>query len=146
MRHAWRPVRLIGLGTLAAGLIVASGTLPACKGSGRRPVKATPGASSYDGPPVEVDASGPQHVIVFQAPSAGWSFSMDRAESTLRVTEVFVTATRPNPAFMYTQQVVHLRAGTGVDAKKPVDVYIRVLDYGARAGSEPYRLVTHAPR
>ncbi len=131
--------RLIGTLVLAAGVMLACGVVSGCRGSGsgRAPPKAI--SASYDGPPVEVESSGPQHVVVFQAPSAGWSFTMDRSEPARRTTDVFLTATRPNPAFMHAQQVVPLRAGTGVPADKPVDVYVRVLDFGRAGGSEPYR-------
>ncbi len=129
--------RWIGLWGLAAGIVCSAGVLPACKGGGRRPVKSSSGV--YDGPPVTLDSSGSQHVVVLQAPSAGWTFSLDRAERKLRGTELFLTATGPDPAFMHAQHVVSLRAGTGVESDRPVVVYVRVTEHGTRPRSEYVR-------
>lgn len=144
---AGRGPRVIGWAALAAGVAIGLSALPGCKGGTRRPVKAAAPAT-YDGPPISVESSGAHHVVVLTAPSAGWAFTMDRSEPALRSTEVFLTATRPNPAFMHAQQVVPLRAGTGVDAAKPVDVYVRFLDFGASPSGSAgaYRLVTRARR
>jgi hypothetical protein len=138
--------RRIGTAALAAGVMLASAASPGCRGSGtgRAPPKAI--SASYDGPPVQVESSGPQHVVILQAPSAGWAFTMDRSEPARGTTDVFLSATRPNPAFMHAQQVVPLRAGSGVAAGKPLDVYVRVLDFGNAGGSEPYRFATRARR
>jgi hypothetical protein len=93
----------------------------------------------YDGPACTLDSSGNQHVVVLQAPSAGWTFSLDRAERKLRTTELFFTATRPDPAFMHAQHVVSLRAGTGVESDRTVIVYVRVAEHGIKPRSEYVR-------
>lgn len=122
---------------LAAAATLAAIIAPAgCSGGGRRPPRAA--ATPYAGPDVRVDSSGPDHIVTFQASSTGWAFTVDAVQPKSGVTEVYASATRPNPAFMQAQVVTPLSVGTGVDARTPIAVRVRVLDFGARAGEQPY--------
>lgn len=129
-------LRWIGSALAAAATLVAMSPAGGCAGGGRRaPRTAT---TPYAGPDIRVDSSGPAHVVIFQAPSTGWSFAVDLVQPKSRVTEVYTSATRPNPAFMHAQVVTPLSVGTGVDARSPIAVRVRVLDHGIRPDAQPY--------
>ena len=124
----------IGLSALFSATAVgafASG----CRSGTRPPPKSV---TPHVGPVVELDSTGPQHVAVLRAPSAGWAFTLDRTEPAPNGVEVFVTATRPNPAFMHAQVECLLRAGTGVGTSRPVALFVRVLDFAGGDRSAPY--------
>jgi hypothetical protein len=94
---------------------------------------------AYAGPALSVDSRGPQHVVVITAPSAGWEITFDRAKPSLGFTEVYITARKPNPAYMHAQATVEQRLGSAVDAKTPIRVLVRVVDYTSTADAAPYR-------
>lgn len=123
--------------------LAAAAILGACAG-GRR---SEPRASHvpYAGPVVRLDSTGPQHVAVLDAPSAGWAFTLDAVEPKSGTTEAFVTATRPDPAFMHAQVVTPLSVGTGVASNKPMTLLVRVLDFGVPGRGTPYARAATAP-
>ncbi|MEX2219558.1 MAG: hypothetical protein WD749_12465 [Phycisphaerales bacterium] len=79
----------------------------------------------YAGPPVAVDSSGPQHILIFTAPTGGWAVQLDQTVRDLDRTRVYVTTRRPNPAFQQTQALVDHRIATTVPPETPIEVYIR---------------------
>jgi hypothetical protein len=88
-----------------------------------------------------VDTSGAQQFVVFTAPSGGWAVQLDRTRRELFSVEAFITARRPNPAFVHTQSLVEHRVATGVPSTTPLTVYLRLLPHGQEDG-EPYIPVT----
>ncbi|MCC6662068.1 MAG: hypothetical protein IT437_14425 [Phycisphaerales bacterium] len=109
-------------------------------GCGSRPGPVVEQADAYRGPSVSIDSTGPLHVIILTAPTAGWEVSFDQARQALGDTEVYVTARSPNPAYMYAQSQVAQRVGTSVDSKRPVRALVRVVPYGLAAKDFPYRV------
>lgn len=133
-----RRLRTLSIGLCALLAAVSAG---GCRSGTSPPSKAV---SPYAGPVVEIDSTGPQHVAVLRAPSAGWSFTLDRTEPAPGGVEVFVTATRPNPAFMHAQVECFLRAGTGVGSGRPLSLYVRTADFGGAAAGMPYHPAARA--
>jgi hypothetical protein len=121
--------------------------MPSCassSGSGdsdRPPVS----EDAYAGPAVALDStSGPNHLIRLSAPSPGWSFTFDQVGPAEG--DVFVTVTGPNAEYMYPQVIVEQRLDSTVGASKPVRVFVRVLDFGAKPVTAPYRLAGQSAR
>ena len=110
--------------------------MPAGCGSSEKPP--TIAREPYSGPPISLDTSGSQAVVVFQAPSGGWAAQVDRTARELERTEVFITARRPNPAFQQSQALVEHRLATGVLSSTAVAVYLRVLRHDEQPGDQPY--------
>lgn len=111
--------------------------LGAC--SGRPPIP-QPDSTPYDGPPVAVEAAAAQHIVAVTAPTGGWSARFDRAIRRFGHTDLFITLTRPNPAFMSTQTLVRHEVATEVPPAEPVKVYIRILAHDEPPGTQTYRL------
>jgi hypothetical protein len=78
-------------------------------GGGPRVFNISPEA--YRGPDLTIQSKPPQHVAIIQAPTPGWTFSFDASRPQFGYTDVFLTITRPNPAFVYTQNVVRRKLG-----------------------------------
>src|SRR5262249_14283176 len=100
---------------------------------------------AYDGPPMTVEGSAGQHVVVMTAPTSGWGFGLDRTRREFGRIDVFVTATGPDPAVIQSQALVRHEVGSTVPTSNAIDVYARVLSHGEKASDQPYRLVLSAP-
>ncbi len=95
-------------------------------------------------PMVMLDQDDPFHMIVMQAPSPGWSLRLDATERTPNGKRVFVTIRKPDPAYVYTQQIVSMRALTRVRLDTELEVVGRLLDFDERTkgkGYAPIKLV-----
>jgi hypothetical protein len=95
-------------------------------------------------PPIRLDqtgGAGGRHLVVMQVPTGGWTVTIDRAEVTPDGRRIFVTARRPDPAFMHTQAFVELRALSEVPVDTRVEVVARVLDRHQRTDSQVYSRV-----
>jgi hypothetical protein len=131
-----RPALLaIALGALAPFLEIGCGD-----------PKALPDLSSapYAGPPVRLDASGDNYVVLLSSPTPGWVVTLDRVADQYRHKAVYLTIRRPNPTFYYPPAVVEQRIGTSVLSPEAVEVYARVLAFDSREGDQPYSFVTHS--
>jgi hypothetical protein len=93
------------------------------------------GSAAYSGPPIEVTAGAGQHMLVLTAPTGGWAFRMDRSRKDLGRTEVFVSAVRPDPAYMQTQALVRHELATEVPGAEKIVVYGRVLGHDQTEGA-----------
>jgi hypothetical protein len=107
------------------------GALPAGCASGDRIAIAN---QPYDGPPIELATASQQRIVKLTAPSGGWTFRLDTTRPRLDLTEVFVTAVRPDPAFMQTQALVTHELATGIAPDRPVRLYARVLAHDQEHG------------
>ena len=87
-----------------------------------------------------LDASGPQHVVVIEAPTPGWVATLDRVAEQFRHNAVFLTLRRPNPGFLYPQVIVEQRVATTAPSGAPVKVYARVLAPEKKDSSAPYTM------
>ena len=105
-------------------------------GGGPRVFNISPEA--YRGPDLTIQSKPPQHVAIIQAPTPGWTFSFDASRPQFGYTDVFLTITRPNPAFVYTQNVVSQEAGTEIDITRRIVVYARVLPHDVVPDSQAY--------
>ena len=50
-----------------------------------------------------------------------------------------------HPAFTQAQALVNQEVGSSVDARKPIEAYARVLDFGEAADDQPYHRAGAAP-
>lgn len=139
-----RRVRSAALWLLILPLSVGAGAslLQGCSrgGSGVRIADAP-----YAGPDIAIDASGAQYQVVLTAPTGGWEFRRDRIRDSLDGREIFVTAIRPNPAYMHTQALTEHRLGTSAPTTAPVRLFARLIDHDQDPGSAHYRPAGSAP-
>lgn len=128
--------------TLALGLCVLGG----CKSTPRMPWKSRQAiVDSMPGlPPMRLDAMDGKHLVVMRAPTGGWTLKIDRSEITPDGKRVFLTARRPDPAFMHTQALVDLRVLTEVPQDAHIELVARVLDRNERPRDRIYARVTPA--
>lgn len=132
-------IRAAAIGSMVlAALLVLEGCA-----SGNRPPRAKD--SGYAGPPISVEESGSQHIVVLTAPTAGWSFSLDEVRDRMGGKDVFVTVRRPNPAYLHAQAEVVQNLGTEVASNVPLEVYARVLDHDTKNGSLSYYHAAESP-
>ena len=93
----------------------------------------------FEGPPIALDSAGGRHVVKVTSPTSGWALALDRTRRQFDTTEVFITMTRPNPAYMHAQAEVVQNLDSTVASKEPVVVYARVFDFGKRDPEAPFR-------
>lgn len=67
-------------------------------------------AAPYQGPPLAIDRAGESPVIVLQAPSGGYTLTIDRVTERPGSHDVFATIRTPDPRFVHTQAIVEHRA------------------------------------
>ncbi len=96
----------------------------------------------YNGPPIEVDRSGKLYRLTFQAPSQGWTFTLDQVQPSLDKATLLVTARKPDPSYMYAQVLVDQQLLTQVETSTPIDVYVRVAEFVSSAKSSTYDFMT----
>jgi hypothetical protein len=94
-------------------------------------------SGSYTGPGISDDTSGPTHTLVLTAPTGGWAFALDQVRKEFDHERIFVTVTRPDPAYMQTQALVRHEVGTGVPTDRPIKVFARIAQAGGEKG--PYQ-------
>jgi len=92
-------------------------------------------------PPIALTQMNDRHVVVMRAPSGGWSLHVDKDERTPLGRRVFVTARRPDPAFMHTQALVDHNAITDVPVSTPVEIVARVLEHNENPRHRVYARV-----
>lgn len=128
---------------LLIGAVAAGSAIPVAGCASR---SASRDEMAYTGPAVAVDSNGPQHIVVVSAPSAGWQVALDQVKPAVDATEVFVTLTRPNPAYMHAQQIVEQRLASTVQKRDPIRVLARIVDFGASPTAAPYRTAARSSR
>ncbi len=120
---------------LAALLLVASVQIIGC-GSTQGPPP--PSDAAFQGPPVSIEQANSKHVVVVQAPSAGWTLERDATQEQQKRWDVYITIRQPDPRFIYTQQVVSLRATTDVRATEAIRVLARVVPFADTSNESPH--------
>lgn len=128
-------MRRISAALIAFALVAAFQTVIGCTG---RPALPATSSDPYVGPPLALDSSGPEHMVVIQAPTPGWVATLDRVAEQHRHQAVFITVRRPNPAFLYPQVIVEQRVATTIPTTGPVRVYARVLAAEKKDSSAAY--------
>jgi hypothetical protein len=120
-----------------------AGALTACNSAPRLPWRDREMITdpSPDMPPIKLETTNGKHLIVMRVPTGGWNLTLDKTEVTPDGRRAFVTARRPDPAFMHTQAFVNLRVLTDVPADTPVEVVARVLDHHAEPDDRVYHCV-----
>ena len=109
-------------GILTATVLL-TGLLTGCS----KELKINPEA--YRGPALTSEAETGKHLVVATLPSPGWQVEIDATRETADGTDVYITLRRPNPAGVYTQQLVTQRVLTTVDAGEAITVLARIADY-----------------
>lgn len=129
-----------------AGLAGAVLALVATAGCYSPPAPEAPGegASPFAGPPIELRSAGTEHVVVFQAPSPGYEGTLDYVGKGPRAQQVFITIRRPDPAFVYSTQIVEQNIGTGIASGVLVEVFAREVEHGFKGDLEGYAPVRPA--
>lgn len=113
-------------------LLAALLLLPACGSSLPITTRDTP----YTGPQATIDSTGPTHAVIIQAPTPGYTVSLDALRDRLHGREALITIRRPDPRFIVAQVIVTQRIGTDVPVATPLDVYIRELEHDSRENRE----------
>jgi hypothetical protein len=98
----------------------------------------------YTGPSLRLETLEARHLIVFRAPSPGWTATIDRTERRLDFTRVFLTLRRPDPGMLYAQIMVDQRVLTPVPASRDIRLYARTVDFAERDKKPPYHLVSQS--
>lgn len=96
---------------------------------------------SFRGPPMSLDSSGRVHVVSMQAPNPGWNLELDRAQEAAGPTQLLMSVRRPDPAYLYTQQIVEKSVASRTRTTDPVEVYARVIDHAEKDSDVPYERV-----
>lgn len=145
MRHARNHARRGQLEALDA-LRITSGALLIAFAAGCGGGAPTPRIAdgAYDGPPLSIDQSGRTAVVIMEAPTPGWSVTVDRSSEARDHWQAFVTVRRPNPAYMYAQMIVRQNLLTTVESRRPLRVYARVLEFTDEAIDGEYREAVRA--
>jgi hypothetical protein len=117
-------------------------TIPAC---GSRPVPEASEAA-YSGPPITLDSTGAQHIVVLEAPMGGYSLMIDRVQERAGFQDIFVTVREPDPRFLHTQAVTRLRALSPLASSTAVRVCARVLAADEDPDSLEYPIAIDARR
>lgn len=71
--------------------------------------------------------TGDWHAVRISTPSPGWRVDFDHSRPTLDGRVVFLTLTKPDPRFVYPQQVVEQLVTTDVPRSEPITVYGRTV-------------------
>jgi len=93
-------------------------------------------------PPIRIDALDGNHMLVMQSPNPGWSISIDKHERIAEGEQILITVRRPDPAFMYTQNIVEKRVLTEISGSTNIVLFARVLEFGEKAGEHGYGRLT----
>lgn len=80
-------------------------------------------------PPIRIDDSQDVHILVMQAPHAGWSFSIEKDEPTPKGKRVYITMWKPDPTMIYPQMIVEKSLRTDVRADTPIEIYGRMINF-----------------
>jgi len=135
MPRTQRPPRAHAVPALAALLLVTSVQIIGC-GSTQGPPP--PSDAAFQGPPVSIEQVNAKHIVVVQAPSAGWTVERDATQEQQKRWDVYITLREPDPRFMYTQAVVSLRVATDVRAAEAIRVLARVVPFGDTSNESPH--------
>lgn len=140
MPRTQRPTRAhtipsLAIPGLAALLLVTSVLIIGC-GSTQGPPP--PSDAAFQGPLVSIEQANAKHIVVVQAPSAGWTIERDATQEQQKRWDVYITLREPDPRFMYTQQVVSLRVATDVRAAEAIRVLARVVPFGDTSNETPH--------
>lgn len=119
-------------------------------------ISALPGCSSrtipeaveapYAGPPLSLESKGPSHLVVLEAPTGGYSLTIDRVLERAGFHDVFVTVRTPDARFVHTQAMTRLRALSPLATTVPVRVCARVLEAAEPADGDEYPIAIDARR
>lgn len=123
----------VGIGTLAPAFFAAG-----CGGSGPRIIR-----ESFQGPNLTIESAGSTHKVILAAPSSGWNLTLNAVRPGFERADVFITITRPDPAYMHAQSIVMQHLDTGVANSTEIHLFARELEYGQPAGGG-YREVEKA--
>ena len=135
MPRTQRHTRAHAAPALAALLLVTSVRIIGC-GSTQGPPP--PSDAAFQGPPVSIEQANAKHIVVVQAPSAGWTIERDATQEQQKRWDVYITLREPDPRFMYTQQVVSLRVATDVRAAEAIRILARVVPFGDTSNETPH--------
>ena len=92
-------------------------------------------------PEFKVDANLTNHLLVMQAPSPGWSVRLDRTERTEQGKRVYITIRKPDPAYLYSQQIVLMRTLTSVRSDTTIEIAGRLLDFDESTKNKGYATI-----
>ncbi|MBX3315500.1 MAG: hypothetical protein KF902_01405 [Phycisphaeraceae bacterium] len=123
---------------LVLGALLAAAALAA---AGCRSNKPSLSDARYDGPPIQIDRTGRVYRLIMQAPTPGWTFTLDHVTPSLDKATVTVTARKPDPSYMYPQVIVTQELLTTVETSFPIDVYARTTEFVTSAKVQTYQFL-----
>lgn len=84
---------------------------------------------AFRGPMLSHTTAGDAYMLVAEMPSPGWAVEIDATRPTAERSDIYVTLRRPNPAAVYTQQIVTQRVLTRVGTERPLGILARVVGF-----------------
>jgi hypothetical protein len=96
---------------------------------------------THVGPPLTLESSGPNHLVVMEAPSAGYSLTIDRVLERAGGSDIFATIRTPDPKYVHAQMIVTLQAAVPLASTTNARLCARVLAPGEEGDSDGYRVV-----
>ncbi len=84
---------------------------------------------AYGGPQMRLEEHDLYHVVVATVPTGGWQLRLDGTWEDLNRRSAYVSLIRPDPSFLYAQQVVEIRLSTEVQVAVPLTLYARMVDF-----------------
>lgn len=131
-------IRSLAAPRLALGALLGAAVLA---GAGCRSNKPSLSDARYDGPPIQIDRSGRVYRLIMEAPTPGWTFTLDHVTPSLDKATVTVTARKPDPSYMYPQVIVTQELLTTVETSFPIDVYARTTEFVTTAKVQVYQFL-----
>jgi hypothetical protein len=129
---------LVAIASLA---IVSTIPLPGCFLFGARVREFQPVERAYTGPAITLGERDGRHLATLEAPSTAYSFELEGRRGAVDGSVVFLTVRRPDPRFMYTQQIVEQQLLTPARATETIRVYARVVDHDDTSNELPFAFV-----
>jgi hypothetical protein len=126
------------LGGAVCGVLCVVAALPGCVSRNIPEVA----EGSHVGPPLTLDASGANYVVMLEAPSAGYGLTVDRVLERAGGSDIFATVRTPDPKYVHAQMIVTLRAAVPLATSSPARLCVRVLGADEEGERDGYRVVT----
>lgn len=134
----------LSLVSLAAALLSAGCAQTPSNQSPQTP-EAPVSDAAYTGPAVAIESrTGFTHQVVISTPTGGWSVVWDGTFDTKE--RIYLTVRQPDPEFFHIQAFVQHRINSTIASENPLEIYIRVAEFGDHSDTAPYLRAAHTPK
>lgn len=99
----------------------------------------------FTGPPMKIVPDRTGHLVIVEAPTPGWTITLDRTEPGHRHQRIYLTLREPDPASIWTQVIVEQKVATFVPLHNSVKAYARrVANTDRKLVGIPYAVAAEA--